>query len=639
MAKTENKNEPVRHSISADGLINFSASRLWLTDGALMVHDRGVCLLSWLFNIALYMILCGFYNRIMTGQFWVTGVNAEIRYIIPNFLSPINIFEFPAYILLFAAILAMIVAIPMLVSQLYNLFYALPLVLVGLLLCHDLPMSLSIFFACAAVSFDPLRFKSKFVSAVLCMAPVVFYWAVFAGPNPWQDSDALRWAIAYSPLAFAYLNCILLFGITLLIGHFTRYKPFLIVPIFFVVLAVTIWQFCDHVGIYERDFRAEVVSFSPKNMAEFQDRSIVPLIEKERAAIKQEQPYLSDDAINSKIEFRWRWAFALEPTNVTPDSEAARVRINIASAKERAIDSFKGFIEKHQNSKRLAEVLYYRALTIDMIVDQRALRFEDTLRFTSKYTSEESEFLWRAIKENYPNSIFAIEARLRLAHLLAGKKPINVTGTYNFDQAIMLLKDNLEICKAKIEQMKAENGKDQLISEIDGIFAKPEPAITLAEAEKLQTRIEQLISLLSIENRAGNLRHEKRLADFIMLNPSQLRYEDKLKELLLDSPKPDPLLDNIELEIARITQNIDNKDIKLMNIVKEYPDTDGGVAAMVELADLLIKKVSRTDKPGEKDVYSKQAADLLNNVITSRPDSYLARQAKTMLNSLNNNSK
>ena len=99
---------------------------------------------------------------------------------------------------------------------------------------------------------------------------------------------------------------------------------------------------------------------------------------------------------------------------------------------------------------------------------------------------------------------------------------------------------------------------------------------------------------------------KKRLADFIMLNPSQLRYEDKLKELLLDSPKPDPLLDNIELEIARITQNIDNKDIKLMNIVKEYPDTDGGVAAMVELADLLIKKVSRTDKPGEKDVYSKQ---------------------------------
>ncbi len=637
MAKTENKTEQNRRSLSADGLINFSASRLWLTDGALMVHDRGVCLLSWLFNIALYLILCSFYNRIMTGQFWIAGVNAEIRYIIPNFLSPINIFEFPAYILLFGAFMAMIIAIPMLVSQLYNLFYALPLVLVGLLLCHDLPMSLSIFFACAAVSFDPLRFKSKFVAAVLCMAPVVFYWVVFAGPNPWQDSDALRWAIAYSPLAFAYLNCILIFGITLLIGHFTRYKPFLIVLVFLATLGVSIWQFCDRIGINERDFRAEVVSFSPKNMSEFQDRSIVPLIEKERAAIKQEQPYLSDEAIDSKIKFRWRWAFALEPTNVTPDSEAARIRINIATAKERAIDSFKGFVERHPNSKRLAEVLYYRALTIDMIVDQRALRFEDSLRFTSEYTSEESEFLWRAIKEKFPDSIFAIEARLRLAHLLAGKKPTNVTGTYNFDQAILLLKDNLETCKNRIELMRAESGKDQPLAEtIDAIFLKPEPAITLAEAEQLQKRIEKLISLISLENRAGNLRHEKRLADFIMLNPSQLGYEDKLKELLLDSPKPDPLIDNIELELARITQNIDEKDIKLMNIVKEYPETDGGIAAMVELSDLLTKKISRTDKPGEKEIYSKQIIELLNKVISTRGDSYLARQAQKMLETMNN---
>ena len=638
MAKIENTSENNRRSLSADGLINFSASRLWLTDGALLVHDKGVCLLSWVFNIALYMILCGFYNRIMTGQFWAAGVNAEIRYIIPNFLAPINIFEFPAYIILYAWIMAMLVAVPIMISQLYNMFYAIPLVLISLLLCHDFPMSLSIFFACLAVSFDPLRFKSKFVSAVLCMAPVVFYWAVFAGPNPWQDSDALRWVIAYSPLAFAYISCVLFFGITLLIGHFTRYKPFLVVPIFVLTLGLTLWQFHTRIGINERDFQAEVVSFSPKNMSEFQDRSIVPLLERERTAIKQEQPYLSDEAINSKIKFRWRWAFALDPTNVTPDSEAARARINIASAKEQAIDSLKGFMLRHPNSKRMAEVLYYRALTIDMIVDQRALKYEDTLRFTAEYTSDDSEFLWRAIKEKYPDSIFAVEARYRLAKLLAGKKPGNVTGTYNFDQAILLLKDDLETCKAKIAILREENNKEQPLAGIfDGIFVRPEPAITLAEAEELQLKIEKLISLLDLENRAGNLRHEKRLAEFIMFNPSQLGYEDKLKELLLDSPKPDPLIDNIELELARITQNIDEKDVKLMNIVKTYPDTDAGIAAMVELADLLTKKSSRTDKPGEKEAYDKQATELLNKVISSRPDSYLASQANEILANLKNN--
>ncbi len=631
--ENENSNGKILPTISPEMLKTFSISRLWLTDGAILFNDRGACLLSWLFNMALYFILCGVYNRITTGEFWLVGVNANVHYIIPSLLKPLNIFEFPSYIIIFSWLYALILAIPLLISLLYNLFYAVPFILISLLLCHELPLSLSVFFACLAVSFEPLRFKSKFVSSVLCMAPIVLYWAVFAGPNPWQDSDALRWAIAYSPIAFTYLNCIIFFGLILLVGHIIRYKPFTIVPLFALAVGLTLWQFYTKIGMNERDFRAEVVSFSPKNMQEFRDRSIVPLIEKERASIREEQPYLSDEAIDSKIKFRWRWAFSMEQANATnPDSEAARTRIGISTAKVEAIDSFKGYMLRHANSKRIADVLYYRALTVDMRVDQRALRNEDSLRFNYSFPSIESELVWRMIKDRFPDTIFAVEARLRLARLLAGQQPASITGTYNFDQAILKLKDNLELCDKCIVQMEEDNGKDEFITGMfAGIFVKPEPAISLAEAHELKWRIEDFISLISLENRAGNLKHENRLARFIMLDPSQINYEDKLKELLLDSPKPDPLQDNIELEQARLTINLEQKEVALFKIAKTYPDQDGGLQAMVELADLLLNEVGRLDMPADKESYFARAGEMLKTVIAKRPDSHLAVKASDML--------
>ncbi|MBN2844213.1 MAG: hypothetical protein JXM68_14090 [Sedimentisphaerales bacterium] len=630
------KNKP---TINPETIKNFSVSRLWLTDGAVLYNDRGASLLSWLFNLVIYFVLCGVHNRIATGQFWLVGVNAKINYIIPSLLQPINIFEFPSYIILYALFTALLVATPILISLLYNLFYAIPFILLNLLLCHELPQALSLFFACLAVSFDPLRFKSKFVSAVLCLAPVVLYWAVFAGPNPWQDSDALRWAIAYSPIAFTYLNCVLFFAIVLLFGHIIRYKPFTVAPFLFLAASITIWQFYAKIGTNERDFRAEVVSFSPKNMPDFQDRSIIPLIEKERAAIKMEQPYLSQEAIDSKIQFRWRWAFSLEPTSVsTTDSEASRTRIAISTARMRAIDSFKGFIKDHPDSKRIVDVLYYRALTVDMRVDQRALRNENSIRFIYTFPSTESELIWRMIQDKFPDSVFAVEARLRLARLLAGQAPANSTGSYNFDQTILFLQDNLKQCDKCIADMEAKQSRQEFWSGMfAGIFISPEPTITLTQARELKWRIEDLISLISLENRAGNLKHESRLAKFIMLDPSHISYEDKLKELLLDSPRPDPLQDNIELELASLMVNLDQKEVELFRIARQYPEQDGGCMAMLRLADLLINEMARLDPPAEKQTYLDRATEMLDEIIARRPDSAWAIRAAEMKSNIVSN--
>ena len=631
-AENGNSNGKNRPVISPESLKAFSASRLWLTDGAILYNDRGTCLLSWLFNLALYFVLCGIYNRIITGEFWLVGVNSQIQYIIPTFLQPINIFEFPAYVIIYSWLAALILAIPIMVSLLYNMFYALPFILVNLVLCHEMPQALSVFFACLAVSFEPLRFKSKFVSSVLCMAPLVLYWAIFAGPNPWQDSDALRWAIAYSPIAFTYLNCIIFFGVILLVGHVIRYKPFTIVPFFFLALSLTFWQFHEKIGFNERDFRAEVESYSPDNMAEFQDRSIVSLVERERTAIKQEQPYLSDEAIDSKIKFRWRWAFSMEqPSGSTPDSEAARTRIAIATAKVKAIDSLKGYMVRHPKSKRIADVLYYRALIVDMRVDQRALRNEESLRFNYDFPSTESELIWRMIQERFPGTIFAVEAKFRLAWLLAGRKPENITGTYNFDQAILVLKDDLKLCEKIITEMEMQPQDEFFTGMFAGIFVSPKPAIDQAEAKALKERIEDFISLIGLENRAGNLKHESRLAELIMLDPSQIYYEDRLKELLLDSPKPDPLQDNIQLELAKMTIGVDQKEIALYNIVKEFPERDGGLLARIALADLLVNEIGRMEMPIDKENYIKRAQKLLQEVIQLRPDTFFSVRAAKLL--------
>ena len=100
---------------------------------------------------------------------------------------------------------------------------------------------------------------------------------------------------------------------------------------------------------------------------------------------------------------------------------------------------------------------------------------------------------------------------------------------------------------------------------------------------------------------------------------------------MLNAPKPDPLEDNVELAQAIIEKDPDNKKARLTDIVKRYPRRDAGLQAMLELARILLEDRKSSEYRADRQNLRQESLELLHNIISSRPDSYLAREAKKII--------
>jgi len=163
------------------------------------------------------------------------------------------------------------------------------------------------------------------------------------------------------------------------------------------------------------------------------------------------------------------------------------------------------------------------------------------------------------------------------------------------------------------------------------IFSPPSGSITDQQLQDLRLRIEKLMLLIDKENRTGHLRHEERLAQFVTLDPQRLNYEDRLRELMQNSPQPDPLQDNIQFAQAMLLKKPIEKIALLGELVKQYPRGDGAQQARLEWAKMLLEQRSRSKQPDEQQRLLLQSQQLLRIIIDDRPDTFLARCAGDML--------
>jgi len=245
-----------------------------------------------------------------------------------------------------------------------------------------------------------------------------------------------------------------------------------------------------------------------------------------------------------------------------------------------------------------------------------------------KYREEKRNRIEKII-ERFGQTEVAIEARWRLARLLAGGNPQNSDLTKNFDDALELLRQARHHCQQVIDRPK-ETTKRSFFwnSRLGAIFTPPPPTVSNEELLSLKDRIERLILLISPENRASQQSNDIRLAKFVGLDACQLNYENKLKELMLNAPKPDPLEDNIELAQAIIEKDPDDKRARLTDIIKRYPQRDAGLQAMLELARILMEDRKSSEYRADRQNLRQESLDLLHNIISSHPDSYLAQEAQ-----------
>jgi len=610
---------------------NNHAQKRWFGDGATMAYSIRLRMGFWFVDLVLYSLLNMFYLRIQRGTYFSLAEPFESGELIAELLNPLNIFQFPGQIFVTGLIMALLCTVPILISQLYSLLHSLPFFLAVFFLGHNPILCLCLFVSCALAGFEPLRFKSKFVAAVLCLLPEVLYWVLYSGKNP--EENVLRWAVLYAPWALAFLISVAIFGLVLMIGHFLRYRPGVLMPIFALLLAGTVLLFHFKIGMDERAFQANVSRWNPKQIPQFHNRSIVPLLEEELAQRRKKSPYLTDELIMTQLRLEWRGAF-LTSMPSDPTTLANREVIKFYQAKVNAVDHIQSFIEKYPEDERVADALYYKALLFDLSVDLRALRSEDTLRFYYDIPTSHSEKadIWAEILERFADSDVAIEARWRLARLGAGRKPKKNTETFKFNQALELLNQAKQRCEVLLQQREKQTTKPTSWTNwLGSVFRRAEPTLTSEELLSLQQRIGKLMMVIDKENRTGHLRHEERLAEFVGLDPHQLNYEERLKALLFDSPEPDPLIDNIELAKTLLIQDNNERIAKLTELITRFEDRDGGIQARLELALTLLAERKRSEYRDTREVLLARSREQLKAIIKLRPDSVLAQYAQELL--------
>lgn len=605
-----------------------------------MVYPNRQRTFYWLINLILYALLNMFVLRINQGVWFDIHAPYQSGPLIPMLLSPLNIFQFPSHIITVAMYSALICAVPILIAQLYNLLPSVPFVLAVLFFGHNPILSLCLLVSCVLVSFEPLRFKSKFVSAVVALTPELLYWGLFNGESP--EQDVLRWACLYVPWALAFLICVTFFGIVLAIGHFLRYRPGVMMPLFAALLAATVFIFNSKIGMHERDFRAEVVRYSPSQMPQFQPRSISQLLEQELAAQRQRTPWHTDDTILRSLKDQWREAFQIQPSSTAPaesattadpalgiqnnpDSAARRAANDFDNAQLDAIDHITAFLQSNPNGSREPDAIYYLALLYDLKVDPRALNDENTLQFYAAMPTTRSVELWRDLIDRFGDSAVSVEARYRLAwRLSAGAQ--NSDAPDPFAEPLRLLEQAKQLCEEILQKRRQETADTWISS----IFTPPSPTVTTKQLTTLHDQIAQLIALITF-NRTGHPNHYQRLARFISIDPHHRMYKQDLTVLRLNAVASDPLLDNIVYALTMLETNIDQQILLLNDMIELYPGTDGAMQAQISLAQILIDKRNRGELPEQQQINLDNCLQQLRTIIQNYPNSYFAEKAQDIL--------
>jgi len=582
----------------------------------------------WIASLAVYSLCCMFVCKILTGTFFAfdpAGIMSIEFWRMGRFvIDPINIFEYPWQIVVLGSLVGIISVVPVLVSQLQSFRHSL-LFAAAIFFFANMPVyAVVILISCLAAASRPLRFRSRFIAIALCIAPQFIYWGVLGGA---AGLEPVKWVLSFAPWVCAWFACLFIAGAVIGIGHFTRYRPGLIWTSMLLVLAVTVGIFELTIGFDELDYQIYVADNNPKEVPQFQDTSVVDALDK-TIANEQVRKYLTgffyptDDKIalrallKEKIESQLR-------LDRFPSWLERSDELKYEVERPRLQRRYELFIAKRPNSKRTPIALYYQAMLSELMPDADYYGNTETLRFYCDYPFEKSRQLWYRLYLDFKDSPESIEARWRIAKHWAGAEM--------FEQAALMLNEADEMAKLRIEQLKNTPPASQTLWKV---FVPPaESILTLVDLEELRLRILKLKMLISTENRGKAKESTSRLAEFVMLNPHTIRYRTDLDVLLAGMDKDDPLRDNVLLEKIRLIPDEQLRAAEYERLHKQFPDRDGGIAAIYDLAMLKISfwRQEDQDSAERKKELLTQARETLKDLIQMYPDNHLTERAQQTL--------
>ena len=542
--------------------------------------------------------------------------------------SGLSIFEYPWQILVLGLIMGIMSIAPILTSQLMSFSYSVPFILAVAFLANLPGFAFSLLISCIAVACRPLRFRSRFIAAVLCTAPQLIYLGYYGGI---RGVEPIKWGFSFTPWVCAWLVGIAIAGLVLGMGHFTRYRPGLVWTVTAAALLIAGLVFQQKVGFDELDYQLYVAKNNPEQAAEFHNHSITEILDQtiKSPAVKRylaeffypTEPILLRAELKKEIQMQLsqgRWPSWLR---VPPE-------LNYQAKRTWLLGQYDSFITRRPKSPRMPIVLYFKALLNEYSPDIRALEQKEVVEFYSDYPFERSREIWYQLYSGFGQSPESLEARCRIARHWAGQG--------RFKQADKLLAEAETMLAGRLKLLEKEQPAGE------GLFSQfrspPASVITASKLVELQRELSQLRTLISSQNRTGteDSATARRLASFVMLNPNSEDYAGRLNELLEKMLENDPLRDNILLAQAELVDDDQLQADKLSELHKKYQNTDGGMNALYELGLLKIRlwRQQGDTNPEQKKKCLFDARATLSDFLKLYPTSFYSEQVKKNLDNL-----
>ncbi len=612
-------------------------AKSFMTAGPTLHYSHTDVLWCWMLSIVFFIITCVFWHSLLSDRPLLdfTELINPLSFRLGHFtVSPISIYEYPWHIIVLGILMGMIATVPVLVSQLLSFRYSVPMILAVLLVAGLHLFSLFVFLSCLAVACRPLRFRSRFISVALCMAPQLVYWAAWGG---YATVDPVRWGFSFAPWIYAWLSGLFMATLVLGIGHFTRYKPGLIWIFSLVLLAVAFAVFQRHIGFAELDYQRNVAGNNPEDTVEFHDNNVSPTIDN----------IIKDDALRSFLVGRF---YPIEPILLReklkeeiqnllvydrwPEWDWFQKRLpdylKYQAKRRWLINRYDIFMKRWKDSKRVAIALYFKAILNEYHPDIRYFGKTEILRFYSDYPFYDNILIWQELYDKFPQSPESFEARWRIAMHEAGKENFEKADEL-CEVALLKIRDYLNN-QALVESASAE--KDSVFS----VFQEPAKTVmTSFKLRDLEIRLKRLRRLIREENRGSSEITKRQLAGFVILNPHSMEYDARLDVLLTQMSQDSPLRDNVRLEKIMLIEDAKQRQQMLADLAENYPETDGGIRALYQLA---LVKIQLWKEPGISEEIKQrlltETRTILSEfeVVDKYPDDIFAEQAREILSTL-----
>ncbi len=607
------------------------AAKPFLSVGPTLHYSHQNVQRCWLLALVVYTLTCCFWSKVLTGVligFHPAAMNDSHNWGVGHYvISGLSIFEYPWQILVLSLLMGIIFITPLLISQLMSFKHSL-IYLVVLLIVTNMPILVfSLLISCIAVACRPLRFRSRFISIVLCTVPQLIYWGYFGSA---RGVEPIKWGFSYTPWIGAWLIGLSIAGLVLGIGHFTRYRPGLVWLTALVFLALAFIHFHFKIGFSELDYQLYVARYNPQQNPQFHDKHITealdqtitdPAVQKylagffypsEPIALREE---LKRELRSSLRDNRWpSWWFSV------PDE------LDYQQTKSFLLNQYHQFIRKRPRSQRMPIALFYKAILSELQPDLNMLMRKEILHFYSDYPFSWSRETWFRLYREFPQSPESIEARWRVA--------MHWSGQGRFDEAQKLLREAEQmIPHFRTILTKTKEPTDSVF----GVFEPPERSVlTGFMLDEIARKIFRLRELISPENRNGKMDNVSRLQRFVMLNPHVPEYASQLNELLQQMKKNDPLYDNVLLAKAKLIPDEQLRAVRLTEIHNAYQGRDGAVETLYDLGLLKIRlwQQQPDDNPQLRNQSLIETRSVLTTFLSLYPDSFYCEQVKKNLDNL-----